>query len=64
MTHSLTKAIGVVALLAAAICLPTLVNAQSTGVFREVYENTGGGVSVADLTSHPSFPNSPTSETR
>jgi hypothetical protein len=62
MTHLLTKAIGVVASFAAAICLPTLIHAQSTGVFREVYENTGGGVSVADLTSHPSFPGSPTSE--
>jgi len=58
----LTKTIGVVASFAAVICLPTLVHAQSSGVFREVYENIGG-VSVADLTSHPSFPNSPTAET-
>src|SRR5688572_15945020 len=63
MTHLLTKAIGAVASFATAFCLPALVHAQSTGVFREVYENIGGGVSVADLTSHPSFPNSPTAET-
>src|ERR1051325_984127 len=36
--------------------------AQSTGVLREIYDNIGGGVSVADLTNNPAFPNSPTSQ--
>lgn len=35
--------------------------AQSTGVFREVYENIAG-TAVSDLTNHTSFPDNPTRE--
>ncbi len=35
--------------------------AQSNGVLREVYSNISGAL-VSDLTSHPSFPGSPSIE--
>ncbi len=37
------------------------VSAQVNGVFREVYLNIGGGVTVADLTNAAIFPNNPSS---
>ena len=48
-------------LVATILCWSLPVAAQVNGVFREVYENIGGGTAVSDLTSAPSFPNSPTS---
>ena len=43
---------------------PRFLSAQTStnGVLREVYQNIAGGA-VSDLTSHPSFPSSPTLET-
>ena len=49
--------LAVLALLLAGFTLTT--HAQVNGVFRELYTGIGGS-SVADLTSAPSFPNSPT----
>src|SRR5262245_54969001 len=45
-----------------AIFLSWRVEAQSNGVLREVYFNIGGNA-VSDLTSNPSFPDSPGLET-
>lgn len=35
---------------------------QTRGLLQEVYSNIGGGMQVADLIAHPSFPSQPTSE--
>jgi hypothetical protein len=48
-------------LLVSALCAPPVV-AQSNGILREVWLNIGSGNAVADLTSHPAFPNNPSSD--
>jgi hypothetical protein len=58
MTHSSCKATGV---LLSLVFVALSAFAQSNGVFREVYSEIGG-VAVSDLTSHPSFPNNPSSD--
>lgn len=46
-----------------ALCVQISVVAQpSTGILRQVWLNIGGGVSVADLTNAPGFPDNPTFE--
>src|SRR5687768_16300380 len=45
----------------AVLFVPNFSNAQSNGVFREVYSNIPGEA-LSGLTSHPSFPDSPSSE--
>src|SRR5258705_7046620 len=62
MIHFKPKTIGAIALVSIAIFTPAVSFAQSNGVFREVYLNTGPGTAVSDLTNNPAFPNSPSSE--
>jgi hypothetical protein len=56
VTLACTIAIG-----AALFFLPAGLLAQSNGILREVYTGIAGGA-IANLTSHPSFPNSPALE--
>src|SRR5258705_659261 len=61
MTRLVSKSVGAIVLVAIAV-FPHFSFGQSNGVFREVYLNTGPGNAVSDLTSHPSFPDNPSSE--
>ncbi len=51
------------AVIAVGALLAPQVLAQTNGILREVYSNIGGNA-VANLTSAPNFPNSPSEEGR
>src|SRR5689334_2390849 len=57
----LVAGLSLIAILPLLMPLPAI-GQSSNGVLREVYLNIGGST-VADLTSHPSFPSSPSLET-